>query len=100
MFGCIAPTALLLKNLKARYDKYPKEPPRSNQVASKWVEPGRFDGTRLEHFETKIPLITFNYYNGLGGKTKSVTHQPAEVTELEYWGRADTLKKWFWNGIR
>ena len=99
MFGCIVPTELLVKSLKKRFDEYPKEPfPRNKQVRAKWIEPGRCDGEKTEDFRTKIPLITLNYFSGLGGRAKSIVHKPVEESDIEYWGSARALKDKFWHG--
>jgi len=99
MFGCITRADLLLKVLKKRFDFTPEEPmPRRHYATAGWQEPGRFDGERTEFFKTKIPLITFNYFNALGGKARSVVHKPAEETYLDYWGDATKLKDNFWHG--
>ena len=97
MFACIAPAKLLIENLEARFAAAPVEPmPRSAQKYY-WHEPGKTDGTPAEYFETKIPIITFNYFAGLGGKAKSTVHRPMVKKGLESWGTAHDLKKEFWN---
>ena len=101
MFACIVNTELLRKVLAERFEKYLTEPlPRRSQ-RHYWQEPGRDDRLGLkkqnvQYFSTRIPLVTLNYYNALDGKKKSSTHEPAVETEIEFWGKADALKKGLW----
>jgi hypothetical protein len=65
-------------------------------------EPGRNDhyfgisNARTEKFHTKIPILTFNFFAGLGGKKITKAHIPVVKQELEPWGNAKVLKKSFW----
>lgn len=101
MFSCIVNTKLLRKVLSERFEKYPIEPQPRRSQRHYWQEPGRddrlgFAKQNVQYFSTRIPLLTLNYYNALDGKKKSSTHEPAVETEIEFWGKAEVLKKRLW----
>lgn len=99
MFACVCPRELLIKNLEDRFEASPTEPlPRRSQ-RHYWHEPGKTDGAYMCYFESDIPLITFNYFAGLGGKAISQTHTPMVLKTLDYWGDAKTLKEKYWDEI-
>ena len=101
MFACICETDLLIKTLAPRFEKYKEEPmPRKTQRHF-WQEPGRddklgFPNQKVAYFETKIPLVVLNYFNGMDGKQKSSTNEPFVETENEFWGKARDLKIKIW----
>ncbi len=105
MFACIVNTQLLRKVLSERFEKFPTEPlPRRSQ-RHYWQEPGRDDRLgfvkqNVQYFSTRVALVTLNYYNALDGKKKSSTHQPMVETEVEFWGKADVLKKKLWGEVK
>lgn len=94
MCTCVVTTRYLIDMLKPRFEKFPKE----DKSISKRVfqEPGRFDGANIEYWYSKIPILTFNYFGGLGGKAKSVAHPPASRQILDPYGDCWELKKKFW----
>lgn len=96
MLSCIVGTQYLIDTLKPRFERYPKE----TKVFKEFVEPGRFDKAKTEYWESKIPLVTFNYFNALGGKTKSVAHPPKTTLNLEPFGDCWELKKKYWGRAR
>lgn len=94
MFGCIVPTQLALRMLTERFEKYPEEVHRWQRHY--WMEPHKNERLGLpnyeaQYFETDIPLITMNYYEGLDGKKRSESHQPIEAETIPYWGNANKL---------
>ena len=90
MFACIAPTKLILEDLKKRFKETPTDPlPRRSQRHT-WKEPVG------EYFTTETPLITLNYFDGLDGKKKSSTHRRTEADSLEPYGSAKELFKKLW----
>jgi hypothetical protein len=96
MLSCIVGTQYLIDTLKSRFNKYPKEV----KVFKEFVEPGRFDKANIEYWKSKIPIVTFNYFNALGGKTKSVAHPPNATLNLKPWGDCWELKKKYWGRAR
>jgi hypothetical protein len=74
----------------------------SDRMQRYFQEPGRNDrrfgipNAHTETFKTKIPILTFNFFAGLGGKKISVAHKPIIKTELKPWGNCNVLKKKFW----
>lgn len=103
MCGCIAPRELLIKTLRARFRKYPYPIPADDKKGQKyWQEPGRFDhkfgipNAKIEMFKTEAPLITFNYYKGLGGKKRDDSQWAQKRDYLAYWGDGKLLWHKFW----
>ncbi len=74
----------------------------SERMQRYFQEPGRNDtkfdipNAKIETFKTKIPILTFNFFAGLGGKKVTKAHVPIIKQELEPWGNCWTLKKKFW----
>lgn len=97
MCTCIVSTKYLIDTLSPRFIKYPEEPDNSFKY---FQEPGRFDKAKVEYFKTKIPVLTFNYFDALGGKAGSSTNPPIVTQFLEPWGDAWELKKKFWGKAR
>lgn len=101
MLACIVNAKLLTKVLAQRFEKFPEEPlPRRSQ-RHYWQEPGRderlgFVKQNVAYFSTRVALVTLNYYNALDGKKKSSNHKPVIEKEIEFWGKADALKKRLW----
>lgn len=103
MCTCIAETDLLKKTLAARFSKYPRETMISDRGQRYFQEPGRNDtkfgipNAKVEYFETTIPILTFNYFAGLGGKKITAEHPPVKQRMLKPWGDSKTVKRRFWN---
>jgi hypothetical protein len=103
MCGCIVETKLLKVYLEPRYKKFP-EPPDNDRAQRHFQEPGRDDkwfgieNAKTEHFFTKIPLLTFNYFAGLGGKAITREHIPIVRKNIEPYGDCDSLHNRFWKG--
>ena len=103
MCGCIVDREFLISILEPRFTMFPEEPGRGKWDQMNWQEPGRFDNKfgvkipKVEFFETKYPMLTFNYFMGLGGK-KGTRQVPEKATQLPFWG--DGIKLWqkFWKG--
>ena len=104
MCGCIVETKKLIEYLEPRFIKFP-EPPDSEKGQRHFQEPGRDDNffgipnAQFEIFYTNTPLITFNYFAGLGGKTRTKAHIPIIKTNIEPWGDCDALHNKFWKGV-
>ena len=103
MCGCIAETKKMLEYLTPRFIKYPIQP--DNPKKQIWFqEPGRDDkrfglpNAQTELFFTHTPLLTFNYFAGLGGKAITRAHVPIIKKNLEPWGDSDALHNRFWKG--
>jgi hypothetical protein len=101
MCTCIVETETLINTLRPRFIKYPTQP-ESLRMQRYFQEPGRDDmkfgipNAKVELFKTKIPILTFNFFAGLGGKKISREHTPIVEIELEPWGNCLELKKHFW----
>jgi len=93
MCVCIVATQYLIDVLAPRFKKYPKEEGFSKRF---FQEPGRFGDAKTEYWYSKTPILTFNYFGGLGGKAKSVAHPPISKQILEPYGDCWGLKKRFW----
>lgn len=96
-FGCIAPTDYLRNSMNQRMSRYPVEPMPRDYQKYQWLEPGFEERLGLpvlktEHFETKIPLITFCYYGATHGRPKRRIGTSSAVESLEYWGDAKELR--------
>lgn len=101
MLGCIVGTKYLIDTLLPKFLKYPTEPEyRPNRISRVFQEPGRFDKAHVEYWESKIPLVTFNYFNAMGGKAKSTVHPPQATQNLKPWGNCWDLKKKYWGRAR
>lgn len=101
MLSCIVGTQYLIDTLKSRFDKYSEEiHHHSSRFFRTFQEPGRWDKTKTEYWESKIPIVTFNYFNAMGGKAKSVAHMPKSKQILEPWGDCWDLKKQYWGRAR
>lgn len=102
MCTCIVETQLLIETLEPRFKIYPTPLPKDSRKQRYFQEPGKNDGkfgiynAVIEYFKTKIPILTFNYFAGLGGKKISVATKPIVKTYLEPWGDCKTLKVKFW----
>jgi len=103
MCGCIVETKTLIDTLTPRYLKFP-DPPDSERAQRHFQEPGRDDrwfgieNAETEHFTTRIALLTFNYFAGLGGKAITKAHIPIIKKNMEPWGDCDALHNRFWKG--
>jgi hypothetical protein len=97
MCTCIVSTDYLKEVLSNRFLKYPDEQKVSKRA---FQEPGKWDGANAEFWYSKTPILTFNYFNALGGKAKSVAHPPKSCQNLEPWGDCWELKKKFWGRAR
>jgi len=101
MLSCIVGTDYLIETLTPRFLKYPTEPQYSkDRISRVFQEPGRFDKANTEYWESKVPLVTFNYFNAMGGKAKSVAHPPRNALVLQHWGDCWELKKKYWGRAR
>jgi len=101
MLSCIVGTQYLIDTLEPRYKRYPEEiKTRDYHYFKEFVEPGRFDKAKAEYWESTVPIVTFNYFNAMGGKTKSVAHPPKATLDLEPWGNCWDLKKKYWGRAR
>lgn len=105
MCGCIVETEKLIEYLEPRYVMFP-EPPETERKQRKFQEPGRDDtyfglpeNAKFEIFNTRTPLVTFNYFAGLGGKARTKAHIPIIKPNLEPWGDCDKLHNTFWKGV-
>lgn len=102
MCTCIVERDVLVKTLAPRFIMYPHESMVNERQQRYFQEPGRNDkrfgipNAKVEYFRTKIPILTFNFFAGLGGKKISRAHNPIVKIELEPWGDCQTLKKSFW----
>jgi hypothetical protein len=103
MCMCIAPTELLIKTLKARYDKYPNPIPGEDKYVHKhWQEPGKYDwkfgipNAKFEHFKTKIGIPVFNYRGSLHGKRGCRRGTRILVNPLPGWGDSVSLWNKYW----
>jgi hypothetical protein len=93
MCGCIAPTKLLVENLRKRFELFPTaesangipfgEPGRSEQHL-------RMELPKLHYFTTDTPIVTFNHDFGLARPRR---RNPSDtiVKSLEPWGDAAEL---------
>jgi len=103
MCGCIVETKKLIEYLEPRFIKFPS-PPDSEKGQRHFQEPGRNDkwfgipNAQTELFTTKTPLLTFNYFAGLGGKAITRDHVPIVKKSMEPWGDCDNLHNRFWKG--
>ncbi len=97
MYSVISPTQALIENLRARFVKYPI-PPKDDRH---FGEPGKFDtefgipNAKTAVFNTKLPLVRFEYRGSLNGKTKRFgLPNPNDFTDyLEPYGNAKDLRK-------
>lgn len=100
MCACIVATKYLIDTLSPRYIKYPDGGMVLNQ--KDFQEPGVRDykfgipNANVEQFETKIPILTFNFFHTLGGKKGSWYQKPTSKQNLAPWGNCWDLKKEFW----
>jgi hypothetical protein len=101
MCTVIVATKYLLDILTPRFVRYPKESdlPKT-RISRIFQEPGRWDGAKTEYFTTKIPILTFNYFDGLGGKATSRENQTTSRQTFEHYGDCWELKKKFWGRAR
>ena len=96
MAQCIAPRALLIETLEARFAKYPEPVPHQVAKKSGWGEPGRYERNlglppvKLTHFRTHQPNITFNHSESLMGRRR-VNPDDLLADVLEPWGDAVSL---------
>jgi hypothetical protein len=102
MCTCIVERDTLVKTLAPRFIMYPYESMVTERMQRYFQEPGRNDkkfgipNAKTEIFKTKIPILTFNFFAGLGGKKITKAHVPIVKKDLEPWGDCWTLKKKFW----
>jgi len=102
MCCCICSTDTLIRTLAPRFIKFPYGDDLTIRQQIHFQEPGRNDryfgieNAKTEKFHTKIPILTFNFFAGLGGKKITKAHVPVVKQELEPWGNARKLKKGFW----
>jgi hypothetical protein len=98
MWNCIAPRALMVETLEARFQKYPV---KGSEIG--WGEPGRYElklglpPVKAVSFATAEPNVTFAYRGSLGG-VRRVGPKDVTRTELHYWGKASDLWGRMWNG--
>lgn len=103
MCTCIVERDVLVETLAPRFIMYPYESDVSERGQRYFQEPGRNDkrfgipNAKVEYFKTEVPIITFNYFAGLGGKKVAEAHAPVEQKTLDPWGDSKTLKRRFWN---
>ncbi len=101
MCTCIVRTQYLVETLEKRFKKFPNPANvGKRQMIAYFSEPGKRDKANTEFWYSKIPILTFNYFNALGGKAKSVAHPPKSCQVLEPWGDCWELKKKFWGRAR
>ena len=98
MYCTISPTKKLIEILEARFKKYPT-PPRDDHH---FGEPGKFEhefgiaNPAVETFETKVPIVRFEYRGSINGKMKRFGRTESEyTTDLPQWGNARKLRKDF-----
>jgi len=102
MCTCIVERDTLVLTLAPRFIMYPYESMVSERQQRYFQEPGRNDtkfgipNAKVELFKTKIPILTFNFFAGLGGKKITKAHVPIIKQDLEPWGNCRVLKKKFW----
>ena len=102
MCTCIVARDTLVWTLAPRFIKYPNESDLSERHQRWFQEPGRDDkkfgipNAKTEYFRTKVPILTFNFFAGLGGKKISVEHKPIVKKSLYPWGDALDIKKGYW----
>lgn len=94
MCMCIAPRDLLVSTLCTRFAKFPR--PLSKPELTGFGEPGRKDNLlglvrpKIMVFETKIPTITFNHHESMGGLRMRLASDIVYV-DHPYWGPAKNL---------
>jgi hypothetical protein len=93
---CVSPRELVVETLELRFKKYPNIMPKEQLRG--FGEPGRYEPflglprVKRESFNTKIPCVTFNHRPSMGGMRKVLSqHKISE--SLEYWGKAEDLRK-------
>ena len=102
MFACVAPTKLMIDTLETRFAKYNVPIPRV-KGAIKIGEPGRFESliglppVKLEKFETKEPILTFNHRFGMASARKPLATDVIQQF-LDPWGQSYYLWVKFWGG--
>lgn len=104
MWGCIATTKALLKNLTIRYTLFPTDPlPLRNKYLF-WEQPGTHDQlygmkNRLEHFGSKNPTVVFVHRGSLGGfKNRHGLPKPENITyNLNSFGGIKKLWNNYWS---
>ncbi len=111
MWGCIAETENLVKNLTKRYSLYPTDPlPKKDKAKSKynfliWGEPGMHDNlfgmeNKRKLFESREPTVTFIYRASMGGRHFLGRHKVSKPENMTYnlknFGGAGKLWKSYW----
>jgi len=111
MWGCIAETKTLLKNMSTRYALYPTDPlPIKDKDHSKnkglfWGEPGIHDNlfgmeNRIELFESSEPVVEFLSRESMGGRHvigRYKIHKPEDIAyNLKTFGGISKLWKEYW----
>lgn len=101
MCTCITTSKYLIDTLIPRFARYPNENtlPKT-RISRVFQEPGRFDNAKTEYFSTKIPILTFNYQDALGGKADNRENEVISRQDLEPYGNCWKLKKKFWGRAR
>ena len=101
MWGCIAPTQLMIETLEVRFRKFPEFLTKENLYG--FGEPGRSEKrldlpeVKMEIFNTKNPILTFNHRPSWGGVRKILPGDTV-VRALPFWGDAKVLWERMWNG--
>lgn len=97
MFGCIAPTGLMLQTLETRFARYPDPILKTYDPRLKgWGEPGRYEHylrlprVEMDYFRSTDCVLTFNHRDQLGGRRKRLPGDDVYTT-LPYWGAAEDL---------
>lgn len=101
MFCHICPTNALIHNLSVRFEIHTTSPRDQRH----WGEPGKFDtefgipNAKVETFQTKLPLATFEYRGSLNGKRKRFGLKDSNnyTDNLEPFGNARKLRRMYWN---
>jgi len=104
MWGCIAATETLLKNLTTRFKAYPSDPLPNKFLH--WGEPGKHDDqygmeNHYELFESKNPTVIFTYRGSMGGyksKPYVAPRKPENITyNLQQFGGIKKLWNNYWS---
>lgn len=93
----------LVSTLEPRFVMFPDQTVLTDRQQRWFQEPGRDDmkfgipNANVSYFYTQTPILTFNYFAGLGGKKITKAHIPIELDSIEPWGEAKELHDRFWN---
>jgi hypothetical protein len=96
MCECICNRELLIDTLETRIKKYPREEYAHIKKIKHYGEPGRYEEelglppVKRKHFQTEIPVLTFNHRPSYGG-VRAPLKTDIVKQELPYWGKSIDL---------